>query len=115
MTSLPSLPRSLEDFFRVHLVARRNLSQLTVHTYRDALVLLLRFAAKRANRRVADLDFEHVGRDIVFAFLDDLEATRGNSVRTRNARLAVVRSFFRFVAAEEPACAYQPGAPRVTT
>jgi site-specific recombinase XerD len=107
MSALPSLPHSLEDFFRLHLVARRNLSPNTVHTYRDALVLLLRFAAKRARRQVADLDFEHVGQEIVLAFLDDLETSRGNSIRTRNARLAVIRSFFRFVAAEEPACSAQ--------
>jgi integrase/recombinase XerC len=100
-----SLSRMLQDFFRLHLVARRNLSLHTIHAYRDALVMLLRFAAARAGRHVASLEFDHLGRNVVLEFLDDLEASRGNSIRTRNARLAAIRSFFRFVATEEPACA----------
>lgn len=100
-----SLPRLLQDFFRVHLVARRNLSQHTVRTYRDALVLLLRFASSRTGRGVAALELTCLDRSTILAFLEDLEATRGNGIRTRNARLAVIHSFFRYVAAEEPAAA----------
>ncbi|MDP2948759.1 MAG: tyrosine-type recombinase/integrase [Chloroflexota bacterium] len=99
------LPRLLQDFFRVHLVARRNLSQHTVRAYRDTLVLLLRFAASRTGRDVVALELTSLDPPIVFAFLEDLEATRGNGIRTRNARLAAIHSFFRYVAAEEPAAA----------
>lgn len=105
MSPMQSLPRLLQGFFRVHLVAQRNLSSHTLRAYRDALVLLLRFVAARAGVEVADLDIDQLNRDAILAFLDHLEATRSNSVRTRNARLAAIHSFFRFVAAEEPACA----------
>lgn len=100
-----SLPRLLQDFFRIHLVARRNLSQHTVRAYRDTMVLLLRFAAARAGHSVTALDLTCLDRPTVFAFLEDLETTRGNGIRTRNHRLAAIHSFFRYVAAEEPAAA----------
>lgn len=100
-----SLPRLLQDFFRVHLVARRNLSHHTVRAYRDTLVLLLRFTAARMQRSVTALDLTCLDPPTVLAFLEDLETTRGNGIRTRNARLAAIHSFFRYVAAEEPAAA----------
>ena len=100
-----SLPRLLQDFFRVHLVARRNLSQHTVRAYRDTLVLLLRFAAARTERGVSALELTCLDTPTVLAFLEDLEANRGNGIRTRNHRLAAIHSFFRYVAAEEPAAA----------
>ena len=100
-----SLPRLLQNFFRAHLVARRNLSQHTVRAYRDTLVLLLRFAASRTGRDVVALELTSLDRPTVLAFLEDLEATRGNGIRTRNARLAAIHSFFRYVAAEEPSAA----------
>lgn len=105
MNPIRGLPDLVQRFFRVHLIAQRNLSPHTLRAYRDALVLLLRFAAIRTGVDVANLELDQLGRDIVLAFLDHLEAKRHNSVRTRNARLAAIHSFFRFVAAEEPACA----------
>lgn len=104
---IPTLARLLEDFFRLHLVARRNVSPHTIRAYRDALVLLLRFVAARTRRDVTALELTDLDRDTVLAFLDGLEAGRGNSVRTRNARLAALHSFFRYVAAETPAVAAQ--------
>jgi site-specific recombinase XerD len=105
MSPTDRLPRLLQDFFRVHLVARRNLSDHTVQAYRDALVLLLRFAATRSTRHVTRLDLMCLGQPTVLAFLEDLETHRGNGIRTRNARLAAIHSFFRYVAEEEPAAA----------
>ena len=105
MSPTNRLPRLLQDFFRVHLVARRNLSPHTVRAYRDALVLLLRFAALRRARNVTRLDLTCLGQPTILAFLEDLETSRDNGIRTRNARLAAIHSFFRYVAAEEPAAA----------
>jgi site-specific recombinase XerD len=48
------------------------------------------------------LTFDHLGPEVVLAFLDDLEKSRGNTVRTRNARLAAIHSLFGYVAAHEP-------------
>lgn len=102
MSASTNLPQLLERFFRVCLVERQDASQNTIRAYRDALVLLLRFAASRAHCDVARLELVHISRDVTLAFLEDLERSRGNSARTRNARLAAVHSFFRFVAEEDP-------------
>lgn len=105
MTLVPALARLLQNFFRRHLIASRNLSPNTVYAYRDTFRAYLRFAARRYRCRVAALGIDQLGRRTLLAFLQDLEVTRGNSVRTRNARLAAIHSFFRYVAVEEPACA----------
>lgn len=104
---IPTLARVLQDFFRIHLVAHRNVSPHTLRAYRDALVLLLRFAADRRGRNASTLELTDLDRDVVLAFLDSLELNRGNCVRTRNARLAALHSFFRYVATEAPAVAAQ--------
>lgn len=102
MTTL-ELPALLQAFFTDRLFKQRRASAHTVKAYRYAFRLLLRFAAERLGRapsqlRIADLDAEFVGE-----FLDYLERVRGNSARTRNARLAALHAFFRYVAFTEPA------------
>lgn len=98
-----SLARLVQSFFRLHLIERRGVSRHTVRAYRDALRLFLLFAATRARRDVAELTIEDLKRDTVLEFLTDLEGTRGNSTSTRNARLAAIHAFYRFVISEEPA------------
>ncbi len=100
MTSLAPL---LEAFFSERLQRQRRASSHTVAAYRDAFRLLLAFAEKHTGKApsiqlLADIDAPLVG-----AFLDHLERGRGNSIRTRNARLAAIHSFFRFAAIREPA------------
>jgi integrase/recombinase XerC len=92
----------VQSFFRDFLVAQRNASPNTVLGYRDALKLLLIFAADRARRAVTDLRLDDVDPDTVLAFLDHLERDRGCGTATRNARLAAIRTFFRYVARQEP-------------
>lgn len=92
----------LESFFRQRLAAQRRASPATISAYRDALRLLLVFAAEKLGRPPVQLMVEELDRDMVLAFLDFLEAKRGNSVRTRNARLAAIRSFFEHVAYSDP-------------
>lgn len=93
----------LQRYFLLHLKGQRNLSHQTVCAYRDTFRLLLRFLARRYRvpaeaARVADLSATRV-----VAFLDDLEGSRGNCARSRNARLAAIRSFMRYAASDEPA------------
>lgn len=102
MNTTPSLGLHVQAFFGDHLTNQRNLSPNTILSYRDAMKLFLSFAAGFHERRVADLGFDHVGPDTVLAFLQDLESTRKCSVRTRNARLSTLHTFFRYVAAHEP-------------
>jgi integrase/recombinase XerD len=102
-TALPNaLGRALRGFFSEHLPMIRGLSRHTVISYRDALALLLRFLSARRERPVAELDLEHLVPDDVLAFLDHLETDRRNSAATRNARLAAVHAFARYVAAQQP-------------
>ncbi|MBU0610160.1 MAG: site-specific integrase [Armatimonadetes bacterium] len=97
-----TLGHYVQAFFVDYMTAQRDLSPHTVLSYRDAMKLFLTFAARRAGKPVAELGFEHVAADAVLAFLEDLEKRRKNSVRTRNARLAALHSFFRYVATREP-------------
>jgi site-specific recombinase XerD len=102
----PSFPTqfatALRAFFAQHLPLTRGLSPRTVLSYRDTFVLLLRFLAKRHGCAVVDLELQHFRADDVLAFLEHLETERKNSVATRNARLAAVHSFARFLATRDP-------------
>ncbi|RKY95430.1 MAG: integrase [Candidatus Hydrothermota bacterium] len=89
-------------FFRDYLIAERNLSQNTVLSYRDALKLLLLFIKSRANKSSTNLPIQDITPDLIRQFLNFLEQERGNSIRSRNQRLAALRSFFEFVARTEP-------------
>jgi site-specific recombinase XerD len=102
-TALPnSLARALRGFFADYLPRVRGMSPNTVNSYRDAFTLLLRFLAKRHGRLVIALDFPDVAADHVLAFLDHLEADRGNGATTRNARLAAIHAFARYAAGNHP-------------
>ncbi len=97
-----NLARSLRRFFAEHMPLARGLSPHTVLSYRDAFALLLRFLAARLGRDVVDLDLPDLNADGVLAFLEDLEIGRANCAATRNARLAAIHAFARFVAAQHP-------------
>lgn len=106
MRMTKSLPSLVQSFFAVAL-PQRGLSPLTALSYRDAMKLLLRFAAARTRRTVVKLDISDITPELVGAFLAHLEKERGNQVATRNNRLAALRTFFSYVAVEEPALADQ--------
>src|SRR5712692_6679816 len=89
---------ALRAFFAQHLPLTRGLSPRTVSSYRDTFVLLLRFLAARHGCGVVDLELLHLRADDALAFLDHLETERKNSVATRNARLAAMHAFARFLA-----------------
>ena len=98
-----SLPPLLESFFRNRLTKQRNASLPPIASYRDALRLLVLFAAERTGRKPSALGVEDLDRDLILAFLDELEKKRKNTIQTRNARLTAIRSFFHHVAANDPA------------
>jgi integrase/recombinase XerD len=97
----------LTKFLREHLPRERNASPNTISGYAGTFMLLVRFAAARLKRRPSDLTVEDIGPDLVLAFLDDIEESRGNSARTRNTRLAAIRSFFRYLEFQSPQCLEQ--------
>jgi integrase/recombinase XerD len=97
-----SLAPTLEAFFIERLVNQRHASPNTVAAYRDAWRLLLRYANDRIGKHPCQLDIADLHAAFIAAFLTYLEQERHNSVRTRNARLAAIRSFFRYAALGHP-------------
>ena len=95
---------SFQSFFADHLLNHKGVSPQTVHAYRDTFRLLLNYMKDEARIAPSDLRLEQLGADRILAFLDHLEQKRGNCARSRNARLAAIRSFFRFLALREPGC-----------
>lgn len=93
----------IERYFTERLMRQRNVSANTIASYRDTFRLLFVFARERLHKPPSALALGDLDAPFVSAFLDDLETTRGASVRTRNLRLTAVRSFFRFASFEEPA------------
>jgi site-specific recombinase XerD len=89
------------------LSEQRNASHRTVLAYRDAWRMFLGFVAERQKTKVGSLGLADLNRAEVAAFLQHIENTRGVSINTRNCRLAALRSFFGFVAAQEPLAALQ--------
>lgn len=93
----------LEGFFHDRLLRQRQASPHTVASYRDTFRLLLTFANSRVGKAPSDLLLEDLDAELIAAFLDHLETDRNNSPRTRNQRLAAIRSLFKYVAFQEPA------------
>ena len=93
----------LEAFFTERLQHQRNASPNTIAAYRDTFRLLLAFAQDRLRKPPSALPLADLDATFVAAFLQHLEKQRRNSIRTRNARLAAIHSFFRYVALQEPA------------
>jgi site-specific recombinase XerD len=85
------------------LLQQRRASPHTVAAYRDAFRLLLRFIHERIRRVPSQVTLVDLNADLVVAFLTHLEKSRSNTIRSRNARLAAIHSFFRYLAFEEPA------------
>jgi integrase/recombinase XerD len=99
---MSALAPTLQAFFTDRLARQRHASPATIAAYRDGLKLLVAFAAQQAGTIPSDLDIADLNADTVAAFLDHLERNRGNSVTTRNARLAAIRSLLRFAALRHP-------------
>jgi len=97
-----ALAPTLQAFFTDRLAGQLGASSHTVAAYRDTWRLLLSFVAARTGTGPARLDITDLDATVIGAFLDHLEQHRGNSVRTRNARLAAIHSLFRFAAFRHP-------------
>src|SRR5690606_26678516 len=99
---MSALATTLQAFFTDRLVRQRQVSPNTVQAYRDTLRLLLVFASERHGKAPGKLDIDDLDAPLIGAFLDHLEHERQNGVRTRNARLAAIRSLFRYAALRHP-------------
>lgn len=92
----------LQRYFCDYLIGQRQISPQTVAAYRDAFKLLLQFIGRTTGKPCDDLAIADIDAPLVLAFLAELEKRRGNLPRSRNARLAAIRSFFRYAAATDP-------------
>jgi integrase/recombinase XerD len=99
---MSALAPTLQAFFTDRLIAQRHASGHTITAYRDTLRLLLGYATERAGVPPSRLDLADLDAPLITAFLDHLEHRRGNTVRTRNARLAAIHSLFRYAALTHP-------------
>jgi site-specific recombinase XerC len=93
---------TVQAFFTERLIGQRRASPHTVAAYRDAIRLLLNFAAERTGAVPCRLDFTDLDAPVISAFLDHIERERGNTIRSRNARLAAIHSLFSFAALRHP-------------
>jgi integrase/recombinase XerD len=96
------LGRGIARFFEEYLPGERGLSVHTIRSYRDAIVLLLQFAARDARRRIEQLQITDLTAERISRFLKFLETNRHNGIATRNSRLGAIHVFARFLAAERP-------------
>jgi site-specific recombinase XerD len=90
------LQELLLRFFNEHLGQQRQVSRHTILAYRDTFRLLLGFLKRTYHLYPATLELSGLNPDRVLAFLAHLEQHRANSVRSRNARLAAIRSFAHY-------------------
>jgi site-specific recombinase XerD len=96
------LAPTLEAFFTERLMTQRQASPHTIAGYRDTMRLLLAFATEQTGKPPSKLDVSDLDVRLISAFLDHLEHDRHNTARTRNVRLAAIRSLFRFAAFKHP-------------
>jgi site-specific recombinase XerD len=99
---MTALAPTLEAFFSQRLINEKGVSPHTIAAYRDTFRLLLSFAQQRTGKQPSKLELENLDATLIGAFLDHLEHQRGNSPRTRNARLAAIHSMFRYASLKHP-------------
>lgn len=96
------LPVYLQRFFTERLISQLAASPNTVASYRDTFRLLLKYASAQLGRAPTALQVADIDADLIAGFLSFVETTRANSARSRNTRLAAIRSFFKHIAFQEP-------------
>jgi site-specific recombinase XerD len=92
----------LEKYFNEYLAIERRSSRHTIRSYRDTFVLLLDYMRSVKGIRADKIEFEHINREIVISFLKWLQEEKNSSPRTRNQRLASIKSFFCYMLYEDP-------------
>ncbi len=102
MSAASSFPSLLQRFFTERLMTQRQVSAHTMASYRDTFRLLLCFAQRLRRKHPSSLELADLDAALIGAFLTSVEEQRHCAVRTRNARLTAIRSFFRYAAFQEP-------------
>ena len=99
---MSALAPTMQAYFTDRLISQRQASANTIAAYRDTFRLLLRFAAQSLGTSPSELDIAALDAALIAAFLEHLEKARGNSIATRNNRLAAIHSLFAYLALQHP-------------
>jgi integrase/recombinase XerD len=102
MKSSMTFPGLLEAYFTDRLIRQRDVSRHTIISYRETFRQFLGFAQEHCKKPPSKMELEDLNAPLIGAFLDHAQKERGLSARSRNVRLAAIRSFFRYVALQEP-------------
>ena len=102
-SSAPNFAALVQEFFYQRLLQQQDVSSETVASYRDAFRLLLDYLQKTRRKQPSSVTLSDLDAPTITAFLLYLEKKRGNKPRTRNARLAAIRSFMKYAGARDPA------------
>jgi integrase/recombinase XerD len=101
---MTALAPHLTRFLGEHMPREQRASPHTCDAYAYSFQLLVTFAAQRLRKLPSQMEVEDIGVPMILTFLDHIEQVRGNTARSRNARLAAIRSFFRFLEYRVPVC-----------
>lgn len=99
---MSSLAPLLQAFFTDRLMTQRRSSPHTIAAYRDTFRLLLNYVSDQTATAPSALQIDDLDAPCITGFLTHLQQTRGNSMRTRNARLAAIHSLFAYAALRHP-------------
>jgi integrase/recombinase XerD len=99
---MSALAPTLQAYFTDRLIGQRQASANTIAAYRDTFRLLLRFVSERTGAPPGALDIAQLDAPLIAAFLEHLERDRGNTIATRNNRLAAIHSLFAYLALNHP-------------
>lgn len=102
MNLKPAFAPLCQSFFAKRLIAQRRASPHTVAAYAQTFRLLVRYAQERLGTSPSKLTLSQLDAPFLASFLDQLEGQRTNVARSRNARLAALRSFYHYAAFEVP-------------
>ena len=91
----------LSKFLKDYLIVERNMSKHTIRSYKKVFQILIDFLVNIKGFQLKDITFEKVTRDIILEFLNYLEDNKKNNIRTRNHRLASIKSFYQYCAIDE--------------
>jgi len=104
---MTALAPHLSSFLLEYLPRDRGASRHTTDSYAYSFQLLVCYAAQRLKVKPSELALEQLGAELILDFLNHIETDRANKARTRNARLAAFKSFFRYLEYRAPACLSQ--------
>jgi len=91
------LSKCIHYFFNHYLPHIKGVSPYTIKAYRDTFKIFLSFAANHFGIKIKSLRVQHLSSQLILSFLDDLQKERKNLVRTRNHRLAGLKSFAKMI------------------